>query len=276
MRTAVLSLLVGVAWMISTSSSRAQELVLSVDSSTSGGFQLRPGETSESLQLNITRTGTAETTDFVTGWQASLSLVPEDGALGSLGFDSATEPQAGYAFESVGSLGVRAINSGAKLLAFDSHFPFSGGASVDSGSDVGLLEITLHASVDALGSFGLFAIPGLGNSEWSDASEPVFLRREFANVRDGAAAIRLANIVVAHPGDFDFDNDVDGRDFLLWQRGESFDSFSADDLRDWRTHFGFSANAIAAHASLVTIPEPSSIVLFLMAVSCGIADRLLR
>ena len=29
------------------------------------------------------------------------------------------------------------------------------------------------------------------------------------------------NVIGGLPGDFDFDGDVDGRDFLMWQRGES-------------------------------------------------------
>lgn len=40
------------------------------------------------------------------------------------------------------------------------------------------------------------------------------------------------------PGDFNQDGLVNGRDFLLWQRGQSPDPLSNSDLGDWQTNFG--------------------------------------
>jgi hypothetical protein len=51
----------------------------------------------------------------------------------------------------------------------------------------------------------------------------------------------------AIPGDFDFDDDVDGRDFLLWQRNQS-----VGDLSDWQTNYG--AGALVVNS--VAVPEP--------------------
>jgi hypothetical protein len=39
-------------------------------------------------------------------------------------------------------------------------------------------------------------------------------------------------------GDFDRDGDVDGRDFLVWQRGGSPTPFSASDLAHWQANYG--------------------------------------
>jgi hypothetical protein len=39
-------------------------------------------------------------------------------------------------------------------------------------------------------------------------------------------------------GDFDHDGDVDGRDFLVWQRGGSPTPFSASDLANWQSNYG--------------------------------------
>jgi|GEM_PF-1645102 len=39
-------------------------------------------------------------------------------------------------------------------------------------------------------------------------------------------------------GDFDFDRDVDGEDFLKWQRGESPSPLSQSDLADWEANYG--------------------------------------
>ena len=55
------------------------------------------------------------------------------------------------------------------------------------------------------------------------------------------------------PGDFDGDGDVDGRDFLEWQRGNSPDPLSADDLATWQANFG--APLVAAATS---VPEPAT------------------
>jgi hypothetical protein len=54
-------------------------------------------------------------------------------------------------------------------------------------------------------------------------------------------------------GDFNNDGNVDGADFLLWQRGGSPNPLSAGDLETWKTAFG--GPAIAA------VPEPTAAVL---------------
>jgi hypothetical protein len=59
--------------------------------------------------------------------------------------------------------------------------------------------------------------------------------------------------VVFFPGDFDFDGDVDGRDFLLWQRGGSPTPLSASDLADWQANYG-----VSSLASSRTVPEPNA------------------
>lgn len=58
------------------------------------------------------------------------------------------------------------------------------------------------------------------------------------------------------PGDFDYDGDVDGRDFLLWQRDPSI-----GELADWQSHH--DVNSVSASWA---IPEPSCLVLISFAV----------
>jgi hypothetical protein len=57
----------------------------------------------------------------------------------------------------------------------------------------------------------------------------------------------MLQLLAATPGDFDGDGDVDGRDFVEWQRDPS-----VGDLADWQANYGTNSNAIGA----VAVPEP--------------------
>jgi hypothetical protein len=65
------------------------------------------------------------------------------------------------------------------------------------------------------------------------------------------------------PGDFDGDGDVDGRDFLVWQRSPSIGSLS-----DWQNNYG----AGALSARVTSVPEPTNI-LVLSPLVCLLAVR---
>lgn len=54
------------------------------------------------------------------------------------------------------------------------------------------------------------------------------------------------------PGDFDQDGDVDGRDFLVWQRG-SESLYDAGDLADWKNNYGLQSSSLFA---AMAVPEP--------------------
>jgi hypothetical protein len=62
---------------------------------------------------------------------------------------------------------------------------------------------------------------------------------------------------VIGPGDYDVDGDVDGNDFLVWQRGGSPNPNSPADLATWKANF---ASAVAAAGA---VPEPGSLGLAL-------------
>lgn len=64
------------------------------------------------------------------------------------------------------------------------------------------------------------------------------------------------------PGDFDIDGDVDGRDFLVWQRNPS-----VGNLADWQGNYGAPLTAITA------VPEPATMALVSLMIGLGIARR---
>jgi hypothetical protein len=72
--------------------------------------------------------------------------------------------------------------------------------------------------------------------------------QEFYNV----AINQRLTIMEPRPGDFDGDGDVDGRDFLAWQRNPSMGS-----LADWQANHGASSSVAS-----VAVPEPAPIVCF--------------
>jgi len=72
------------------------------------------------------------------------------------------------------------------------------------------------------------------------------------------------------PGDFDEDGDIDGADFLLWQRGGSPTPLSPSDLADWEAGYGTPALSGLA-ATIGAVPEPSSLVL--LGLALGLIPR---
>ena len=70
------------------------------------------------------------------------------------------------------------------------------------------------------------------------------------------------------PGDFDGDGDIDGRDFLAWQRGESPMALSAGDLQDWQDNYG-----VPAAASINAVPEPSTALLLILMFATPVCSR---
>ena len=60
-------------------------------------------------------------------------------------------------------------------------------------------------------------------------------------------------------GDFDLDGDVDGRDFLVWQRNPG-----VGNLADWKTNYGTPLTAVST-----TVPEPGAGFLWIVG-ACGV------
>lgn len=63
-------------------------------------------------------------------------------------------------------------------------------------------------------------------------------------------------------GDFDGDLDIDGFDFLKWQRGESPGGLSESDLDFWEANFGTGGGALPGGA--LVVPEPATRLLLIV------------
>ncbi len=81
----------------------------------------------------------------------------------------------------------------------------------------------------------------------------VDLSMQGAQIFASLGTIEIRQISAALAGDFDSDGDVDGADFLEWQRNPAVGSLS-----DWEGSYGTPP---ALGASFATVPEPTSLLL---------------
>jgi len=111
-----------------------------------------------------------------------------------------------------------------------------------------------------------------------------FMKESVGTVYQGIAATLAIDYEIGRPGDYDIDGDVDGADFLLWQRqhgaagvpigsgadGNSDGKVDGDDLAVWRSHFGegdFSVIAVGR-----AVPEPAAWTTAALAFAAGVAS----
>jgi hypothetical protein len=140
------------------------------------------------------------------------------------------------------------LTPGSYALVFGTElFGATGEAAIHNGFDQDDISPTNIAS------FIFWSLPGVG--------QPPIWRTNLASHMRFLVQGQLAGIA----GDFDEDGDVDGRDFLTWQRDTS-----VGDLADWQANFGSGAMSsfIAAPAAAdssnsgaSSVPEPTSIAL---------------
>lgn len=83
------------------------------------------------------------------------------------------------------------------------------------------------------------------------------------------AIVGNLNATVSLSGDFDSDQDVDGQDFLKWQRGFG-DVYDGSDLADWEANYGSVATLTATS---IAVPEPASSLLLVLAATTSACLR---
>jgi len=141
-------------------------------------------------------------------------------------------------------------------------FSTDGGSSVDSSQTVDVAFPTSDAIlpdiVALIPTDANFITMEVLDNYWADNGGD----------RVGISEIRFTGTaILAGTGDFDGDLDVDGADFLLWQRGGSPDSLSATDLALWEADYG----GVPAVAAAQAVPEPASWMLIVLGM-CGIVS----
>ncbi len=175
------------------------------DATSTDPVEIITGQTSTPIPLGVVNDTVPDAPeDFLTGWQFSLIILPEAGATGTVTFatppsGSAPEPP-NYVLDGV-NFGIATVNGGDELLAFDFIDPFSGSDGVQVPVDPGalLLLVELLASNDAEGEFGVYAVPGRGFTEWTDANPLIQRILPFENVPDGPEPVLIGSVSVRIP-----------------------------------------------------------------------------
>lgn len=93
-----------------------------------------------------------------------------------------------------------------------------------------------------------------------------------SNLFDGDGLLMVSTIGGVD-GDFDGDLDVDGIDFLIWQRGDSPDGGTPDELAAWEANYGTQPPPLQASAAAVPEPASSLLAVLGLTAACWAAGR---
>ncbi|WP_210417705.1 glycosyl hydrolase family 18 protein [Bythopirellula goksoeyrii] len=129
-------------------------------------------------------------------------------------------------------------------------------------ADANTMQLAFFPEGSAVSDFTDASFPWMLTAESSLGFDPVISKLQFAslyeanytvsNIQIGPATLFFENPLL---GDFDLDGDVDGADFLMWQRGLSPSSLSQAELSDWQLNYGATYESLLATAP---VPEPGT------------------
>lgn len=232
-----------------------------------------PGANDNSLVWGYQWNGAAKGVDMLTA-----IVMADDRLYAKIG------PISGFGFGVVG-LGYDVNNDGQFALSDGTFFdqygisnevPSDGAVSVDAAD--WYAEAWL---VENFWNYGIATTSPFDGGTWTRSGGGVSTRNLVDGSWDSLAFSPIdtlhyaQNPLAAEPpagdADFDEDGDVDGRDFLVWQRGQSPNPLSNSDLAEWQAAYGGTAlSAIDREpegvpripaANTSSLPEPSTTLL---------------
>ncbi len=206
----------------------------------------------ETFAIPLYGPGTAETfTVEIIDTQGNTRSV-EESITPSTGFNQAPKPYL--------SLSDSRIHAGREVLLDVSN----------STDDDGLSGVMVAWDLNA---DGIFEIPGSLNRTLTVSFDQPGTRLVQARLTDlnGAHSVSTPlSLRILPAGDFDVDLNVDGADFLAWQRGESPSASSESDLTAWEESYG-TGTPLAPTSS--SIPEPSTLLLAVAAALLSLSKN---
>jgi fibronectin-binding autotransporter adhesin len=134
-----------------------------------------------------------------------------------------------------------------------------------------VLNLNTGGLTDIIDSLYLGNTPQIPGTYGAAGSGATFTSPFFTGT--GILSVTTLGAPITTPGDFDNDGDVDGRDFLIWQRGGSPNGATAGDLAQWQANYGTTPLTAAVTASSTAVPEPGTMCLVTFAVLLGSTIR---
>jgi fibronectin-binding autotransporter adhesin len=125
-----------------------------------------------------------------------------------------------------------------------------------------VLNLNTGGLTDIIDSLYLGNTPQIPGTYGAAGSGATFTSPFFTG--SGILSVTTLGAPITTPGDFDNDGDVDGRDFLVWQRNTA-----VGDLADWQANYGTGALTAAVAASSTAVPEPGTMCLVTFAILLG-------
>ena len=181
------------------------------------------------------------------------------------------------------SAGILTLSGGSYTQSATGTLAIEIGGTVQ-GTDFDILLVEGAATLDGMLDVSLINGFTLGAAQEFEILSAGALSGTFAGLAEGALVgnfggtdlfvsyvggdgndVSLFTTLAGLSGDFDGDDDVDGADFLKWQRDPG-----VGNLSDWQTNYGNTALLTAASTA---VPEPSTLLLSAMASLLGFSFR---
>lgn len=190
-----------IGWTLCTTSLQA-DFVLESDAPVGTPLVTNAGFNSSAMTIRVfDQTNGSNPEDNVSGFNVMLMIEPQSGATGTLTFASpltgsgVAEPS-NYLFASVSNFGLDVTNTGSEIVFFDFDDLFSGGVDVGGAPGFNMIDLTFEASMDASGLFNIVAVPGTGNTEWTDSAAPTQMEQSFVNVPSLGGNVAIGQVSV--------------------------------------------------------------------------------
>ena len=152
--------------------------------------------------LVINNTGSDSPPNLMTAWNLSLTIAPIGVTTGSMTFTGPTTSNNSplptgrppYVFPER-SPACASLMAGSTLTAkdFDS---VAAGTQVPAGAGATLLQLLVSAPAGTTGLFGVYAVQGSGNTQWTDAATPTQQTRFFQNVPNGTGTVQIGEVLI--------------------------------------------------------------------------------
>lgn len=141
----------------------------------------------------------------------------------------------------------------------------SGGRGFVYTTSGGIVDLSLN-HYNEYGPWNILSASNINNHGWI-----------VGTAYHGTGPSRTVILVPETLADFDEDGDVDGRDFLRWQRGETPENGSPAELALWQAQYGTKILSALVVNGLNAVPEPASVtlmvVMFFTIISRRVSSR---